>query len=135
MDIDYKQMPHNNILCVDMKSFFASVEAVDRGLDPLKVCLAVVGDKERDGAVVLAASSALKSRYDIRTGNRLFEIPEDPEIIIVNARMGLYLKRSLQITLLFKEFVPINAIHVYSIDESWLKLDGTEKIHGDKIKL
>lgn len=131
-DIDYSQLPRNKILCVDMKSFFASVEAVDRGLDPLKTCLAVVGDKTRAGAVVLAASPALKKKYGIKTGHRLFEIPGAAEIIIVNARMGLYLKRSLEITLLFRKFVPLNAIHVYSIDESWLKLDGLEKLSGDR---
>ncbi|MFW6264586.1 MAG: DNA polymerase thumb domain-containing protein, partial [Bacillota bacterium] len=121
----------NKILCVDMKSFFASVEAVDRGWDPLKACVAVVGDHNRSGAVVLAASSALKDKYNIRTGNRLYEIPRIPEIKIVDARMGLYLKRSLEITLLFREFVPLDAIHVYSIDESWLKLDGTERRLGN----
>lgn len=49
--------------------------------------------------------------------------------------MGLYLKRSLQITLLFREFVPLDAIHVYSIDESWLKLAGTERLFGDKLQV
>lgn len=134
-EIDYKELPRENILCVDMKSFFASIEAVDRGLDPLKVCLAVVGDKKRQGAVILAASPMLKKKYKIKTGNRLYEIPGNSEIKIVNARMGLYLRRSLEITLLFREFVPLEAIHVYSIDESWLKLDGTEKTYGDKIQL
>ncbi|MFP4016881.1 MAG: UV damage repair protein UvrX [Halanaerobiales bacterium] len=130
MDINYEQLPEDKILCVDMKSFFASVEAVDRGWDPLKVCLAVVGDQTRQGAVVLAASSALKKKYNIKTGNRLYEIPRTPEIKIVDARMGLYLRRSLQITLLLKKFVPLNAIHVYSIDESWIKLNGTERSLG-----
>jgi DNA polymerase V len=134
MEIDYQKLPNNQILCVDMKSFFASVEAVDRGWDPLKVCLAVVGDQSRPGAVVLAASSSLKRKYNIKTGNRLYEIPRIPEIKIVDARMGLYLKRSLQITLLFKSFLPLDAIHVYSIDESWLKLDGTERLLGDSRK-
>lgn len=131
MEIDYKQLPDNKILCVDIKSFFASVEAVDRGWNPLKVCLAVVGDKSRPGAVVLAASPALKKKYNIKTGNRLYEIPRNEEIKIVDARMGMYLQRSLEITLLFKQFVPLDAIHVYSIDESWLKLDGTERSLGD----
>lgn len=134
-EIDYSQLPRNKILCVDMKSFFASIEAVDRGLDPLKTCLAVVGDKSRSGAVVLAASPALKKKYGIKTGNRLFEIPAAADIMIVDARMGLYLKRSLEITLLFREFVPLNAIHVYSIDESWLKLDGLERLSGDQWQL
>lgn len=136
MEIDYEQLPDNKILCVDMRSFFASVEAVERGWDPLEVCLAVVGDKSRPGSVVLAASPALKEKYNIKTGSRLYEIPEKKEIKIVEARMGLYLQRSLQITLLFREFVPLDAIHVYSIDESWIKLAGTERLYGeDKLKV
>lgn len=130
-DINYERLPKNKILCVDIKSFFASVEAVDRNWDPLKVCLAVVGDQSRAGTVVLAASSALKEKYNIKTGNRLYDIPRVPEIKIVDARMGLYLNRSLEITLLFREFVPLSAIHIYSIDESWLKLNGTERLWGN----
>jgi DNA polymerase V len=131
-EIDYERLPRQNILCIDMKSFYASVEAVDRGMDPLKVCLAVIGDKSRPGSVVLAASPVLKKKYRIKTGNRLYEIPKISDLMIVEARMGLYLNRSLQITRLYNEFVPLDAIHVYSIDEAWLKLDGTERLSGCK---
>lgn len=58
--IDYSQFPRKNILCVDMKSFYASVSAVTMGLNPLTCYLAVVGNTERQGSVVLAASPALK---------------------------------------------------------------------------
>ena len=135
MEIDYEELPDNKILCVDMRSFYASVEAVEHGWNPLEVCLAVVGDKNRSGSVVLAASPALKEKYNIKTGSRLYEIPQKKEIKIVEARMGLYLQRSLEITLLFRDFVPLDAIHVYSIDESWLKLAGTERLYGDKMQV
>lgn len=128
--IDYSKYPQNNILCVDMKSFYASVEIVQRGFNPLTTHLAVVGDLKRSGSVVLAASSALKKKYGIKTGSRLYEIPHHPEILVVEARMDLYLQRSLDITRLFNQFVPLHAIHVYSIDEAWLKLNGTEHILG-----
>ncbi len=134
-EINYEQLPRNSILCVDIKSFFASVEAVDRGLDPLQVHLAVVGDKEREGSVILAASPPLKKEYSIGTGNRLYEVPRVPEIMIVDARMELYLGISMEITRLFNNFVPLDAIHVYSIDESWLKLDGTERLFGKKMEV
>lgn len=133
-EINYDQLPYNNILCVDMKSFYASIEAVTRGLDPLKVLLAVVGDKERQGSVVLAATSALKEKYNIKTGDRLYEIPDNSQIKIVEAQMKLYLNKSMEITRLFNTFVPLEAIHVYSIDEAWLKLDGTERLLGNKWK-
>ncbi|MFW6381724.1 MAG: DNA polymerase thumb domain-containing protein [Bacillota bacterium] len=130
-EINYNQLPHKQILCVDMKAFYASIEAVDRGYDPLAIHLAVVGDKQRQGSVILAASPALKQDYHLKTGNRLYEIPDIPEILVVEARMGLYVRVSLAITRFFNEFVPLEAIQVYSIDEAWIKLDGTERRLGD----
>ena len=132
--ISREKLTHKNILCVDMKAFYASIEAVARNLDPLKTYLAVVGDKDRKTSVVLAASPALKEKYNIKTGNRLYEIPKKSEINIVEARMGLYVKKSCQITNLFNQFVPITDIFVYSIDEAWLDLEGTEKLWGNKLK-
>ena len=117
-----------------MKSFYASIEAAERGLDPWEDCLAVVGDKRREGGVVLAATPALKEKYHIGTANRVYQIPESSEIKIVEARMGLYLDRSMEITRIFNQYVPLDSIHVYSVDESWLDLDGTEKLYGDKMK-
>lgn len=132
MDLDYEKLPRKSILCIDMKSFFASVEAVERGLDPLKTYLAVVGNLEQAGSIILAVSPALKKKYHIKTGNRLFEIPKVPEIKVVEARMRFYLNKSMEIIRFFNRFVPLEAIHVYSIDEAWLKLDGTEKLLGDR---
>ncbi len=130
--VDYDNLPRQNILCVDMQSFFASVEAVSRGLDPVETPLAVLGDKKRSGSVVLAASPALKKKYSIKTADRFYQIPDDPNIKLVEARMGLYVKVSLEITRIFNNYVPLDAIHVYSIDESWLKLDGTKRLFGNK---
>lgn len=121
-NINYSNLPNENILCIDMKSFYASVEAVERGLDPLKVPLVVVGNKKRKGTVVLAASPVMKKKYNIYTADRLYQIPDAPEIVFAEARMGLYLQRSMDITRLFNNFVPLDDMHVYSIDESWLKL-------------
>lgn len=131
MTEDYSMFPERSILCVDMKSFYASCSAVARGLDPLECYLAVVGDREREGSVVLAASPKLKQDVGIRTGNRLFEVPNDPRIHIVNAQMSLYLKVSTEITRLFNRYVPKECIHVYSVDESFLQVDGVEQAWGD----
>jgi len=121
-NIDYSEFPDNNILCVDMKSFYASIEAVDRNLDPWEVPIAVIGNKQKKGGVVLAATPAMKDKFNIGTANRVYQIPDNTEIIMVEARMGLYLQVSMEITRLFNNFVPLDSIHVYSIDESWLKL-------------
>ena len=64
--MDYSSYPRNDILCIDMRSFYASVEAVKMGKDPMKVMLAVVGDLNRPGSIVLAASPTLKKRYGVR---------------------------------------------------------------------
>lgn len=134
--IDYSTLPRHDVLCVDMKSFFASVEAVNLGLDPLTAFIAVVGDKKRSGSIVLAASPMMKKHYRIKTGSRLFDIPtHDPRIHVVEANMGLYLKVSTAITQRMNEFVPMEAIHQYSIDEFWLTADGTQALFGDRFEL
>ncbi|MED4353560.1 UV damage repair protein UvrX [Schinkia azotoformans] len=132
--ISYSKLPQHKILCIDMKSFFASCAAVQLGLDPLTCYLVVVGDTDRDGSIVLASSPKMKSEFGIKTGNRLFEIPNDPRIKIVNAKMGTFLKTSTAIVKLFNQFVPKECIHVYSIDESFLKIDGTERLWGSTLE-
>src|SRR5690554_6134342 len=67
---------NKTILCIDLKSFYASVECVLRGLDPFKTPL-VVADKSRGGgSIVLAASPYLKS-LGVPSRCRIFELPED----------------------------------------------------------
>ncbi|WP_040207294.1 Y-family DNA polymerase [Neobacillus jeddahensis] len=128
--IDYTQFPERKILCIDMKSFYSSVAAVDKGLDPLTCYLAVVANTDRSGSVVLAASPALKRDYKIKTGSRMFEIPNDPKILIVNPKMRLFVRVSTELTKLFYRYVPPSAVHTYSVDESFLDVKGLEKIWG-----
>jgi DNA polymerase V len=129
--IDYSMLPQNKILCVDMKSFYASCSAVMYGLDPLNCYLAVAGNKERQGSVVLAASPRLKKEFGIKTGSRLFEIPNDPRIQVVEPSMATYLRISTEISRVFNRYVPKEAIHTYSVDESFIKIDGAIHIWGD----
>jgi len=129
--IDYNVFPNRHILCIDMKSFYASCAALAKGLNPLTARLAVVADLNRRGSVVLAASPKLKKEYGIRTGSRLFEIPDDDQIIVVSAQMNLYLQVSTEISRLFNKYVPKEAIHTYSVDESFLEIDGTNRLWGD----
>src|SRR5699024_300169 len=131
MTIDYTVFPRNDILCIDMRSFYASVEAVKLGLDPMQVMLAVVGDLSRSGSIVLAASPMLKKKHGISNVSRFFELPKDPNIHIVQANMADYLQVSVQITQLLHNFAPREAIHPYSIDEIWITVDGLEKLFGD----
>ncbi|MDK2824581.1 MAG: polymerase [Clostridia bacterium] len=129
---DYSKLPRHNVLCIDMKSFYASCECVFRKLDPLNSYLAVIGDKTFSGSIVLSATPKMKKDYGIKTGSRLFAIPRDSKIHLAEARMALYLNQSLQINRLLNEFVPLEAIHTYSVDEFWICIDGTEKLFGDR---
>lgn len=124
------EMPERHIFCIDMCSFYASVSAVELGLNPLEACLAVVGNQERKGSVVLAASPMMKKRFSVKTGTRLFEIPNHPDILLIEPKMKLYLEKSMAITELLGSYVPKESIHIYSVDESFIELTGTEKLWG-----
>ncbi|MFD1040200.1 DNA polymerase IV [Virgibacillus byunsanensis] len=130
--MDYSAYPRNDVLCIDMRSFYASVEAVKLGLDPMKTLLAVVGDPNRSGSIVLAASPALKQKHGISNVSRFFELPNDPKIHIVSAHMADYLHVSVEITKLINQYVPKEAIHPYSVDEVWVTVNGLEKLFGDR---
>lgn len=110
-----------NILSIDIKSFFASAECINRGLDPFKVAL-VVADKERgDGAMCIAASPYLRS-LGVNSRCRLFELPKNIDIIYAKPRMSLYTKVSNDVIDVYKEFVAEEDIHVYSIDEVFIDI-------------
>lgn len=130
--MDYSSHPRNDVLCIDMRSFYASVEAVKLGYDPMKVMLAVVGDPSRSGSIVLAASPALKKRYGISNVSRFFELPNDPNIIIVPAHMADYLNMSVEITKLLSNYAPTEAIHQYSVDEVWVTVNGLQQLFGNR---
>ncbi|MFZ2258763.1 MAG: Y-family DNA polymerase [Clostridiaceae bacterium] len=129
--IDYNKMPLRYIMCIDVKSFFASVEAIRRGIDPLEAYVIVVSDVRRPGAVVLASSPKVKSEFGIKTGNRKFEIPNDPRLIVVDPSMALYLEINRQINDIFRNYAADEDILVYSIDESFLDITATAHLFGD----
>jgi DNA polymerase V len=130
MDIDYSNLPRHNVIFVDMKSFFASIEAVERNLDSLKTLLVVVGDRNRSGSMVLASTPAMKAKFGIKTGSRLYEVPKIRGIQIVEARMGFYLQKSLEITNILTRFAPWDSIHQYSIDEAAIYIGNSKKLFG-----
>lgn len=122
----------HDVLCLDMRSFYASVEAVKLGLDPMKVMLAVVGDTTNPGSIVLAASPTLKEKYGISNVSRFFELPDDPNIHLVQAHMADYLNAATEITKLLLQYAPKEAIHPYSIDETWITVNGLQKLFGSR---
>ncbi|EGO63777.1 Y-family DNA polymerase [Acetonema longum] len=128
--VDFSCFPRRSVLCIDVKSFFASVEAVRRGLDPLEAYIAVVSDLRRTGAVVLASSPKVKSKYNIKTGNRLFEIPKRSPVMLVEPNMTLYINMNQAIQNIFRRFVSDEDLHVYSIDESILDVTASLNLFG-----
>lgn len=106
-------------LCIDLKTFFASVECVERGLDPFMTDL-VVADPERcNTTICLAISPKMKSR-GIRNRCRLFEIPKGINYIQAKPRMKKYIEYSSRIYGIYLKYVSKDDIHVYSIDEAFL---------------
>ncbi|MEC0037660.1 DNA repair protein [Bacillus cereus] len=123
---DYSILPNRIILCVDLRSFYASVSCIKMGLDPMHTKLAVVGDVNRSGSIVLAATPPLKA-LGVKKMARLYEIPRRKDILVVNPIMGTYIKCSNYITKLALQYVPIEDFHQYSIDEFFM--DITDSIH------
>lgn len=126
----YERLRDRQIVCLDMRSFYASCAAVVEGLDVTTTPIAVIGNKERKGGIVLAASSVLKKKFGVQTCTRLYEIPDDPTIHLIEPQMALYIDISMEINRLLNNYVRKEAIHVYSIDESFIDIGGTERLWG-----
>lgn len=112
---------HRNILCIDLKSFYASAECAMRGLNPFTTPL-VVADKSRsNGSVVLAITPYLKRR-GVKSRCRVFELPEDGDIIFAKPRMSKYLEFSTRIIEIYLKYVSFEDLHIYSVDEVFLDM-------------
>ncbi|HFO1886519.1 TPA: Y-family DNA polymerase [Staphylococcus aureus] len=118
---DYYQCQHRDILCVDLKSFYASISCLLNGLNPMKTNLAVVGNTKRQGSVVLAATPPLKA-MGIKTGSRLYEIPQRSDIYITNPKMRTYMNISTKISNIALKYVAPEDFHQYSIDEFFMDI-------------
>ncbi|MCP3764567.1 Y-family DNA polymerase [Domibacillus sp. A3M-37] len=130
--IENDELPHRDVLCIDVKSFFASVEAVRRRIHPLYAYIIVIANRGRPGSVVLAASPRVKKEFGIKTGSRNFEIPNDPRLMVVEPSMALYLKVNQMVMNIFRRFVTDEDLHIYSIDEAFLDVTASRRLFGDK---
>lgn len=133
--IDYSKYPKQDILCIDCKSFFASVECAERGLDPMTAELAVVSRAESGGGLVLASTPAMKEKYGIKTGSRVFEFPRNHQFILVPPRMALYLERNRQINTVYQKYAAKEDIHVYSIDETFIDVGKSHELFGSNYQI
>lgn len=106
-------------LCIDLKSFYASVECRERRLDPMTANLVVADPERTEKTICLAVSPAMKA-LGVPGRCRLFEIPKGIEYVIAPPRMKLYIEVSAEIYAVYLKYVSREDIHVYSIDEVFL---------------
>lgn len=133
--MNYDHEPVRDILCVDVKSFFASVEAVERNIHPLDSRICVVSKPNQQGGLVLAAAPLVKAEYGVKTGTRVYDIPKDTDIKIVEPRMALYLKKNIEILNIFRRYVMDKDLHPYSIDESFLDVTASHQLFGTSYQI
>lgn len=112
-------MKTRTYVCIDLKSFYASVECVARGLDPFTAKLVVADPERTEKTICLAVSPALKA-LGVPGRCRVFEIPKNIEYIMAEPRMQKYIDVSAEIYSIYLRYIAKEDIHVYSIDEVFM---------------
>ena len=116
------QEAQRTYIAIDLKSFYASVECVDRGLDPLTTNLVVADASRTEKTICLAVSPSLKA-YGIGGRARLFEVYQKArgvDFIIAPPRMARYLEVSNKVYETYLKYIAPEDIHVYSVDEVFM---------------
>ena len=149
---DYSREPISDIAFIDMKSFYASVECVERGLHPLKTSLCVMSRSDNSSGLILASSPTFKRVFGKANVSRAYDLPFDVETrrfsyanakkqglpttpdyvrfienwakatYIVPPRMGLYIEKNMVIQEIFQNYASPEDILPYSIDEGFIDL-------------
>ena len=123
-------MMNGAYICIDLKSYYASVECVARNLDPLKANLLVADPSRSDQTICLAVSPALKAigvpsrprLFEAKQAIRLYEAQHHTKISYITAvpRMAEYERISSKIYDVYQKYVSPEDILVYSIDECFI---------------
>lgn len=127
-------------LAIDLKSFYASVECRERGLDPLTTNLVVADESRTDGTICLAVSPSLKA-MGLPGRARLFEVKarlkeiewqtgRQVPLMIARPRMQLYLDYSQRIVEIYQRFISAEDMHIYSVDEVFLDATSYGRMYG-----
>ena len=131
------ERPQRIYICIDLKSYYASVECVYRKLDPLKANLLVADESRTDKTICLAVSPSLKA-IGVPGRPRLFEAKQKireyewkhhchVDYIVAMPRMAEYERISAEIYSIYLKYAAPEDIHVYSIDECFI--DVTPYLH------
>lgn len=129
----------NVYIAIDLKSFYASVECVERGLNPLTAYLVVADESRTDKTICLAVSPSLKA-FGIPGRPRLFEVKEKLkeikvstgktiDLIIATPQMQKYIDVSASIYNIYLRYVSASDIHVYSIDEVFMDVTPYQSVY------
>lgn len=110
---------NRSYICIDLKTFYASVECADRNLDPMTTNLVVADPERSEKTICLAVSPAMKA-LGIRNRCRVFEIPQHIQYITAPPRMKRYIEVSADIYEIYLKYISKDDIHVYSIDEVFM---------------
>ena len=128
-------MAEKVIFHVDANSAFLSwtaaykVKVLGETEDLRDVPSVVAGDKESRHSIILAKSGPAK-KYGIQTGEPLFQALEKcPQLKVVQPDYGLYVEASRHFVAMLRQFSP--SVEQYSIDEAWVDMTGTRRLHGD----
>lgn len=149
-------LPLRQYIAIDLKSFYASVECVERGLDPLDTCLVVADASRTEKTICLAVSPAMK-QYGTGGRPRLFEVihkvgeantrrgrrgksyskavlDRHPELaidyLVAPPRMAHYIEYSTRIYNIYLRYIAPEDILVYSIDEVFMDVTSYLKTYG-----
>ena len=115
-------------LCIDMKTFYASVECAERGLNPFETNLVVADLTRGKNALCLAITPKLKA-LGIKNRCRISEIPSNVKYEVAPPRMSLYIEYAADIYAIFLGYFSSQDIHVYSIDESFIDITDYLKLY------
>ena len=126
---------------IDLKSFYASVECVERGLDPLTANLVVADESRTEKTICLAVSPSMKA-LGLGGRCRLFEVTQKVreeekrtgkkvDYIIAPPRMRKYIEYSTRIyEKVYLRYLSGEDMHVYSVDEVMADLTGYLKMYS-----
>lgn len=117
------------VMCIDLKSFYASVECADRGLDPFQTNLVVADPDRSANTICLAITPAMKAA-GVKNRCRVRDIPDGIEYLTAVPRMRRYMEASGQILAAYLELVSAEDVHVYSIDECFVEAGPYLRLYG-----
>ena len=122
-------MLERQYLCIDQKSFYATVECVARGLDPMTTNLVVADPDRSRNTICLAVSPSMKA-LGVKNRCRMRDIPPNIPHIVAPPRMQLYIDCAAAIHEVFLKYIAPEDIYTYSIDESFIDVTPYLKLYG-----